>query len=142
MVPPFFFGVFMADFVFRISPNVILGPHTLARLAQVASSWGTKYLLIADPFLKEFDLVEKAVTSLKEKGISAIVFDDIPSAPTSETLEQSLSLARGAHVHGVISLGGLKTAALGRALASLYNETHDVYDFLAGAQPFSGLFRS
>ncbi len=134
----FFFGVFMADFVFRISPNVILGPHTLARLAQVASSWGTKYLLIADPFLKEFDLVEKAVASLEEKGISAIVFDDIPSAPTSETLEQSLSLARGAHVHGVISLGGLKTAALGRALASLYNETHDVYDFLAGAQPFSG----
>ena len=128
----------MADFVFRISPNVILGPHTLARLAQVASSWGTKYLLIADPILKEFDLVDKAVASLEEKGISTIVFDDIPSAPTSATLEQTLSLARGAHVHGVISLGGLKTAALARALASLYNETHDVYDFLAGAQPFSG----
>lgn len=43
----------MADFVFRISPNIILGPYTLARLGQVASAWGSHYMLIADPILKE-----------------------------------------------------------------------------------------
>ncbi len=128
----------MADFVFKISPNVILGPYTLARLGQVASVWGTNYMLIADPILKEFNLIEKAVAALEEKGISVFVFDDIPSAATSTTLDQALSLARGAHVHGVISFGGSKTASLGRAIASLYNENHDVYEYLAGAQPYSG----
>lgn len=128
----------MADFVFRISPNVILGPYTLARLGQVAATWGTNYMLIADPILKEFGLVEKAVSALEEKGISVFVFDDIPSAATSSTLEQALSLARGAHVHGVISFGGTKTSSLGRAVASLYNENHEVYEYLAGAQPYSG----
>ncbi len=128
----------MADFVFRISPNVILGPYTLARLGQIASVWGTNYMLLADPILKEFNLIEKAVAALEEKGISVFVFDDIPSAATSTTLEQALSLARGAHVHGVISFGGTKTASLGRAVASLYNENHDVYEYLAGAQPYSG----
>ena len=127
----------MADFVFRISPNVILGPYTLSRLGQIASAWGSNYMLIADPFLKEFGLVEKAVAALEEKGISVFVFDDIPSAATSETLAQALSLARGAHVHGVISFGGLKTASLGRAVASLYNEIHEIYDYLVGAQPYS-----
>ena len=127
----------MADFVFRISPNVILGPYTLSRLGQVASSWGTNYMLIADPFLKEFGVTEKAVAALEEKGIAVFVFDDIPSAATSETLQQALSLARGAHVHGVISLGGLRTASLGRAVASLYNEVHDIYDFMGGVQPYS-----
>lgn len=128
----------MADFVFRISPNVILGPYTLARIGQIASSWGSNYMLIADPVLKDFNLVEKAVSALEEKGISVFVFDEIPAAATSSTLEQALSLARGAHVHGVISFGGMKTASLGRAVAALYNENHDIYEYLTGAQPYSG----
>ncbi|MBN2810560.1 MAG: iron-containing alcohol dehydrogenase [Spirochaetales bacterium] len=128
----------MADFVFRISPNIMLGPHTLARIGQVASNWGSNFMLIADPILKEFGIVEKAVAALEDKGISVFVFDDIPSAATSTTLEQALSLARGAHVHGFISLGGTKTSSLGRALAALYNENHDIYEYLAGAQPYSG----
>ncbi len=128
----------MADFIFRISPNVILGPYTMARMGQIASAWGSNYILIADPILKEYNLVEKAVGALEEKGISVFIFDDIPSGATTETLEHALSLARGAHVHGVISFGGMKTASLGRAVASLYNENHEIYDYLAGAQPYSG----
>ncbi len=127
----------MADFVFRISPNVILGPYTLARLGQIVSAWGTNYMLIADPILKEFGIIEKAVLAMEEKGISVFVFDEIPAAPTSATLEQALSLARGAHVHGVISVGGTKTASLARAVAALFNESHDVYHYLDGAQPSS-----
>jgi alcohol dehydrogenase len=128
----------MADFVFKISPNVILGPYTMTRIGQVAATWGTNYMLIADPILKEFGLVEKAISALEEKGISVFLFDDVPSAATSTTLEQALSLARGAHVHGVISFGGLKTASLGRAVASLFNEDHDVFEYLGGAQPYTG----
>ncbi len=128
----------MADFVFKLSPNVILGPYTLARLGQLAATWGTKYMMVVDPILKEFDLPEKAVQSLEDKGISVLVFDDVPSAATSSTLEQALSLARGAHIHGVISLGGTKTASIARAVASLYNETHDIFDYLLGSQPYSG----
>lgn len=128
----------MADFVFKISPNIILGPYTMARIGQVAATWGTNYMLVADPILKEFGLIEKAVAALEEKGISVFLFDDIPSAATSTTLEEALSLARGAHVHGIISFGGQKTASLGRAIASLYNENHEVFEYLAGAQPYSG----
>lgn len=128
----------MADFVFKISPNIILGPYTMARIGQVAATWGTNYMLVADPILKEFGLIEKAVAALEEKGISVFLFDDIPSAATSTTLEEALSLARGAHVHGIISFGGQKTASLGRAIASLYNENHEVFEYLGGALPYSG----
>ena len=127
----------MADFIFKIAPNIILGSYTSARIGQIASAWGTNYMLIADPFLKEFGLIDKVVSAIEEKGISVFVFDDIPAAATSETLTSALSLARGAHVHGVISFGGLKTAVLGRAISSLYNEDHDLYEYLAGAQPYS-----
>lgn len=128
----------MADFVFKISPNVILGPHSLARVGQIVSSWGTNYMLVTDPVLNEHGLIDKTVSALEEKGMSVFVFDEIPSAATSKTIENALSLARGAHVHGIISLGGIKTASIARAIASLYNETHDIYEYLSGAQAFSG----
>ncbi|ULQ58979.1 iron-containing alcohol dehydrogenase [Brucepastera parasyntrophica] len=125
----------MADFIFKISPNIILGPYTLTRLGQVAAEWGSNFMLIADPLLKEFGLPEKAITSLEEKNLSVFTYDDIPATPTTETLENALSLARGAHIHGVIALGGINTTSLGRAVAALYTEkSSTVYEFLAGTQ--------
>ena len=119
----------MADFVFRISPNIMLGPHTLARIGQVASNWGSNFMLIADPILKEFGIVEKAVAALEDKDFRLRVRRH-PSAATSTTLEQALSPARGAHVHGFISLGGTKTSSRPSARGP-YNENHDIYEYLA-----------
>lgn len=127
----------MADFVFRVAPNILLGTYTLTRLAQFASTWGSNYMLIIDPVLKEYDVISKIQANLAEKQIQNFIFDEIPTAATSETLTQALQLARGAHIHGVIAVGGTKALSLGRAVASLYNETNNIYDYIEGAQPFS-----
>ncbi len=128
----------MADFFFKISPNITLGTHTISRLGHSVSRWLDKtekrFMLVADPVLKDFGIIDNAVQSLEEKGIETFIFDDIPDAASS-VLEDALSLARGAHICGVISLGGLKTASIGRAVSALYNETGDVYDYIEGAQP-------
>lgn len=130
----------MADFFFKISPNITVGTHTLTRLGHAVSRWLCKaekrFMLIADPVLRDFGVIDKAVSSLEEKDIEAFVFDDIPSADSS-VLENALSLARGACVCGVISLGGVKASSLGRAIAALYRETGDVFDYIEGAPPSS-----
>lgn len=41
----------MSDFIFRISPNVVLGSYTLSRLGQQVKEWGTRFMLIIDPVL-------------------------------------------------------------------------------------------
>lgn len=130
----------MADFFFKISPNITVGTHTISRLGHTVSRWLDKtekrFMLAVDPVLKDFGVVDKAVQSLEEKGIEVFIFDDIPSAE-SAVLENALSLARGACICGVISLGGLKTASIGRAVSALYNESGNIYDYIEGAQPLA-----
>ena len=122
----------MTDFIFRIQPNIMLGTHIISRVGQSILDYGSKFMLLCDPVLRDVDLIDKVVDSLEEKQISLFVFDEIPSSATSEALEQALSLARGAYVDGIITLGGIKTASLGRSVAALYHETGLLYDYLDG----------
>ncbi len=127
----------MADFVFKVSPNIVLGSYTVARLGQILQTWGTRFMLVADPILKDEGILEKIEKTLTDKNIEYFIFDEIPTAATTETLGQVLELARGARVHGILSAGGMKSANLGRAAAALYNETNDIFDFVDGAQPYT-----
>ena len=127
----------MSDFIFKISPNIMLGSYLTARLGQFVKEWGTKYMLILDPDLQDFDIGDKIQNSLTERKIDFFVFNDLPVTPDSSDVERALKLAREAHVHGVIVAGDTKTANIARAVCALYNEVHDLYDYMDGAVPTS-----
>ena len=110
----------MADFVLKISPQVVLGSYSCARIGHYAAEWGTRYMVIMDPSLKEFDIYKKVQTALTDKRIDFFVFDDIPPAPDTTIIERALKLARDAHIHGILAVGGVKTANVARATAALY----------------------
>ncbi|MCR4822889.1 MAG: iron-containing alcohol dehydrogenase [Treponema sp.] len=125
----------MADFSFKVSPNILLGSYAASRIGQSVISWGTKFMIIVDPILRENGSLEKVTKALDDKSVNYFIFDEIANGGDSEILERVLKLAREAHVHGVISMGGGKAISIARALCSLYNEIHDLYDFLDGAVP-------
>ncbi|MCQ2578241.1 MAG: iron-containing alcohol dehydrogenase [Treponema sp.] len=125
----------MSDFIFRMSPNIILGSYSLSRLGQMALEYGTRYLVIMDPILSDLNLAEKVSTSLDERKIECIKYGELTEGSSTKTIERALSLAREGHVHGVIAVGGKKALNIGRAVAAFYNEIHDLYSFVDGATP-------
>ena len=125
----------MADFVFRINPNIILGSYTISRLGQQVKEWGTRYMVILDPFLNEAKLAEKILQSLIDRKIESFVFAEIAEGSTTRIIERAVKLAREGHVHGIIAVGGSKAMHIGRAVSALYYETHDIYSFVEGAVP-------
>ncbi|MBP3743759.1 MAG: iron-containing alcohol dehydrogenase [Treponema sp.] len=125
----------MADFVFRINPNIILGSYTISRLGQQVKEWGTRYMVILDPFLNEAKLAEKILQSLIDRKIESFVFAEIAEGNTSRVIERAVKLAREGHIHGIIAVGGAKAIHIGRAVSALYYETHDIYTFVDGAVP-------
>ena len=46
----------MQDFIFRISPNIVLGSYTVSRLGIQALEWGSRYMVIMDPILNELKM--------------------------------------------------------------------------------------
>ncbi len=125
----------MADFIFRISPNIILGSHTVTRLGQFASDYGSKYMVIVDPMVREVGISEKITQSLADRKLEFFVFEEISEGATTKAIDEAMQLARQAHIHGVIAVGGSKAINVAKAVASLYYESHDLYDFVEGASP-------
>ena len=123
----------MADLSFRISPNIILGSYTTTRLSQYVKPYGTRFMLIMDPDLKEFQIQDKISQTLSERNIEFILFDHLTDGSNTKELEQALSLARSSHIQGILAVGGSKALLVSAAVAALYNETKDLYDFVDGA---------
>ncbi|MGN0729502.1 iron-containing alcohol dehydrogenase [Treponema sp.] len=129
----------MADFIFKISPNIVLGSYTASRLGQYALEYGTKFMVIMDPVLKESGIASKITDSLSERSVDYFVFDEIPPVADSETAVAALKLARNARVHGIIAVGGGKTISIARVVCALYYENvKSLYDYIDEKLPPPG----
>ena len=106
----------MADFIFRISPNIVLGSYTIARIGQYASDYGSKFMVVIDPMLKEVGIADKILQPLDEHKVDYFIFDQIIDGANTQTIEQALTLAREAHVHGIIAVGGSKAINVAKAI--------------------------
>lgn len=125
----------MADLIFKISPNIVLGSYTLTRLGQYVKSYGSKFMIVLDPILKDFNLAEKITQPLAERKIDFFVYDNFTDGATTKDIEKAIILAQQSHIHGIIAAGGEKAINAGCAIASLINEQRSIYDFIDGSIP-------
>lgn len=125
----------MADFIFKLSPNIILGSYTASRIGQFAREWGSKFMVVIDPILKEVGISEKILQTLTDRNIDFFVFSELPDGASTKTIQQALALAKDAHIHGVIAIGGGKTLQVAKAVSAYYNEVLDLYKFVDGSAP-------
>ncbi|MBR1615020.1 MAG: iron-containing alcohol dehydrogenase [Treponema sp.] len=128
----------MADFTFRISPNIMLGSYTTSRMGQFVLEYGNRVMLIIDPILKENGVADKIKQSLSDRQIDFFVFDEISEGATSKNVEAAVNIAKDAHVQSVVAAGGGKTLCIARAVASVLNDIvdgGDFYDFVDGKMP-------
>ena len=122
----------MSNFTFKLTSNIILGSYSIAKIGAEAVQFGKKFLFIVDPLLHETGIAKKVIDALEERGISVLVFDGVKRSADSDIIENALGLARGVFIDAVIASGGMGPVAIGRAVASLYNESGSIYDFIEG----------
>ncbi|MBP3366353.1 MAG: iron-containing alcohol dehydrogenase [Treponema sp.] len=122
----------MADFIFKISPNIVLGSYTANRLGQYALEYGSNFLVIMEPILKECEVAGKITDSLAERKVDYFIFDEIPVVADTETVQAALKLAKSAKVHGVIAVGGGKVLSLAKIVCALYHDSRTIYDCIDG----------
>lgn len=125
----------MADLIFKISPNIVLGSYTLTRLGQYVRNFGSRFMIILDPILKDFNIAEKITQPLAERKIDFFVYDNFNDGATTKDIENAITLAQQSHIHGIIAVGGEKAINASSAIASLYNEKHSIYDYIDGSVP-------
>jgi alcohol dehydrogenase class IV len=120
----------MTDIDINCAPRVIIGPIT--RLGAGTADWAERALLLADSAL------EATAAAIQEQlddwGIKTILFAREGLSADTETLDESLSLARGSHAGMIVALGGEKVLSLGRLVAAAAGNRMHADDFMGGGR--------
>ncbi|MBE3131456.1 MAG: iron-containing alcohol dehydrogenase [Acidobacteria bacterium] len=127
----------MPDIIFHIPTRVVFGLDTINRIGQIVSEYGERAFLVTEAILYEGKVINKVQEILDKKGTQYIVFDEVVPNATSRTVDDGVTLARGAHAEVVIGLGGARTLSIAKAIAMTVPSEAEMDDFLSGVQPQS-----
>ena len=122
----------MADIVYKLDPEFIIGTDTVNRAGSAASALGSRALVATEQVLYENNAIGRLTTVLEDAGVEAILFDEIPSQATADVAENAADLARGARCDAIIGFGGLKTQSIARMAAIVAGSSLEVFDLLDG----------
>ena len=125
----------MPDIIFHVPTRVVFGLDTVNRIGQLAAEYGQRAFLVTEAILYEGKVINRVQDILDKKGLQHIVFDEVVPNATSRTVDDGVTLARGAHADVVIGLGGLRTLSIAKCIAMTATAENDMDDFLSGVQP-------
>jgi alcohol dehydrogenase len=129
----------MADIIYKLDPEIIIGLDTVNRVGTVANAIGGRAIVVTEQVLYENNSIERVKTVLADAGVEAIIFDEVPAQATAEVAESIAELARGARCNAIIGLGGLKTQSMSRLAAIIAGSRSGVFELLdepTGERPF------
>lgn len=105
------------------------GAGRISELADVCRDLKMKApLLVTDPGLADLPMVQKAVATCAEAGLSIAVFSDIKSNPTGTNVEHGIAAYHEGNHDGVIAFGGGSGLDAGKAIAVAANQSCSLWD--------------
>ncbi|MDR1863085.1 MAG: iron-containing alcohol dehydrogenase [Treponema sp.] len=122
----------MADILIKLDPEIIVGLDTLNRAGTLCGVHGSRVLVATEQVLYENNNIGRLITVLKDAGLEAIVFDEIPAQATADVAESAAVLARGACCNAIIGFGGIKTQSVARLAAIIAGSRLELFDLLDG----------
>jgi len=105
---------------FHISTNIHFGRGSVSSLGELArDAGGARFLLVADPALEAYGLLEHALASLTEAGLVGEVFQRVDPEPYLDNADEAANLGRGLQADIVIGMGGGSAMDTAKAAAIL-----------------------
>ncbi|MFT6557959.1 iron-containing alcohol dehydrogenase [Sneathiella sp.] len=130
----------MTTFTFNTTPQLICNPGAMAGLGElVKSNIGNHILIVTDPGIVKYGLLETALESLKAADIQVSIFEDVEADPKESIILAATKIALERRVDAIIGLGGgssMDVAKLVALLAKGDEQLGDVYgiDMIKGSR--------
>ena len=110
----------MNDFLFSTVSDVLSGAGTSRQLGALAGNLGIgRALLVTDPGIIQFGLLDAAVDSLKASNIDYHIYSDVVADPPESVVMDAVRIAQEFACDGVIGFGGGSSMDVAKLLAVL-----------------------
>ena len=114
-------GPDMSGFVLDRIPAITQAEGALDQLGALAArlGGGAPVLLVADPGLARFGIIDRAEASLRAARLTTLAFTGIQSDPLAAQVDAAAALARAGGAGVVVALGGGSAMDAGKAAAAV-----------------------
>ena len=129
----------MASILYSAVPDVLMGPDTSTQLGDLAATMGIqRALIVTDPGIIKFGLLEGAVANLKANNIELSIYSDVVADPPESVVMDAVSSAQAFGCDGVIGFGGGSSMDVAKLLAVLIKGEQQLADIYGVDQIRSG----
>ncbi len=106
--------------LFSSVADVLYGAHTSDQLGDIAAKMGiTRALIVTDPGIIKFKLLDGALRNLETNGVKVNVYSDVVADPPESVVMAAVSAAQTFGCDGVIGFGGGSSMDVAKLLAVL-----------------------
>ncbi len=110
--------------------KIIFGPGGLSQVGEEAKRLGSKVLVVLGrSAMRKSGALDRLTHLLTENNLEYIIYENIPSDPTVETVDTGASLARKGSCNLVIALGGGSVLDTGKAISAMVTNEGSVADY-------------
>ena len=110
--------------------KIIFGPGGLSQVGAEAKRLGNKVLVVLGrSAMRKSGALDRLTHLLKEKNLEYIIYENIHSDPTVETVDNGASLARKGSCNLIIALGGGSVLDTGKAISAMVTNEGSVADY-------------
>jgi alcohol dehydrogenase class IV len=110
--------------------KIIFGPGGLSQVGTEAKRLGNKALIVLGrSAMRKSGVLDRLTHLLTENNLKYIIYENIPSDPTVETVDTGTSLARKKNCNLVIALGGGSVLDTGKAISAMVTNEGSVSDY-------------
>lgn len=115
---------------FYTPEKIIFGSGGLSQVGAEAKRLGNKVLVVLGrSAMRKSGALDRLTRLLKENNLEYIIYENIPSDPTVETVDTGASLARKGSCNLVIALGGGSVLDTGKAISAMVTNEGSVADY-------------
>jgi len=110
--------------------KIIFGPGGLSQVGVEAKRLGIKILVVLGrSAMRKSGALDRLIHLLEDNNLEYIIYENIPSDPTAETVDTGASLARKEICNLVIALGGGSVLDAGKAISAMATNEGSVADY-------------
>ncbi len=110
--------------------KIIFGPGSLNQIGAEAKRLGNKVLaVLGRSAMRKSGVLDRLTHLLTENNLKYIIYENIPSDPTVETVDTGASLARKGSCNLIIALGGGSVLDTGKAISAMVTNEGSVSDY-------------
>jgi len=123
----------MKEFETYIPTKLIFGAGSLIRLGSTVAEYGQKALIVTTgDDMKKFGILEKALMSLEQSGIDAVLFSDVEVNPKTYNVDAGVKVFNENSCDVAIGLGGGSAMDAAKAIAMVAMNGGSTMDYMPG----------